>query len=71
MVIGRDSRSEGCVFESQHHILDGHFSTYICCQNCNDAYLKRPKINDKSGWGWHIEKTIYNNEDSTMFVYVF
>ena len=26
MVIGRGSRSEGCVFESRHHILDAHFS---------------------------------------------
>ena len=26
MVMGRDSRSEGCGFESRHHILDGHFS---------------------------------------------
>ena len=26
VVIGGDSRSEGCVFESQHHIQDGHFS---------------------------------------------
>ena len=26
MVIGGDSYSEGCEFESQHCILDGHFS---------------------------------------------
>ena len=26
MVMGRDSRFEGCGFESEHHILDGHFS---------------------------------------------
>ena len=26
MVTGGDSRSEGHGFESQHHILDGHFS---------------------------------------------
>ena len=23
------------------------FSTHICCKNCNDFCLKRPKINDK------------------------
>ena len=23
------------------------FVTYICCKNCNDVYLKRPKINEK------------------------
>ena len=26
MVMGRDSRTEGCGFESQHCRLDGHFS---------------------------------------------
>ena len=26
MIMGADSCSEGCGFESQHHILDGHFS---------------------------------------------
>ena len=41
MVKGRDSRSEGCGFESRHRILDGHFSTYICSKNCNDVYLKK------------------------------
>ena len=28
------------------------FFTYICCKNCNDVCLKRPKINDKRGRGW-------------------
>ena len=46
MVMGRDTRSKGCGFKSQHHILDGHFFTYICCKNCN-VCLKRPKINEK------------------------
>ena len=26
MVMGGDSCSEGCEFEFQHHLLDGHFS---------------------------------------------
>ena len=26
VAMGRDSRSEGCGFESRHRILDGHFS---------------------------------------------
>ena len=30
VVMGRDSYSSG--FESQHHILDGHFFTSICCK---------------------------------------
>ena len=46
VVMGRDSRSCGRGFESRHHILDGHFFTYICCENCN-ACLKRPRINEK------------------------
>ena len=25
----------------------GHFFTLICCKNCNDICLKRPKINEK------------------------
>ena len=46
VIMGRDSCSEGCGFKSRHHILDGHFFTYICCKNCN-VCLKRPKINEK------------------------
>ena len=46
MVMGRDSRSKGRGFKSQHHILNGHFFTYICCKNCN-VRLKRSKINEK------------------------
>ena len=51
VVMGRDSRSEGCGFESQHRIREGHFFTYICCKNCN-VCLKRPKINAKRGRDW-------------------
>ena len=47
VVMGGDSWSEGRGFKSQLHILDGHFFTYICCKNCNDACLERPKINEK------------------------
>ena len=45
--MGRDSCSKGRGFESWHCILDGHIFTYICCKNCNDVCLKRPKINEK------------------------
>ena len=58
MVMGGDSCSEGCGFESQHHVLDGHFFTNICCKNCNDDCLKRPKINDERGRGWPILKNV-------------
>ena len=36
-----------CRFESWQCTLDGYFFTFICCKNCNDISLKRPKINDK------------------------
>ena len=49
VVMGRDSRFEGCGFKSRHPILDGHFS-HICCKNCNDVCLKVPKIK-KAGVG--------------------
>ena len=53
MVMGRDSRSKGHGFDSQHHLLDGHFFTYICCKNCS-VCLNRPNIKRKRGWGWPI-----------------
>ena len=43
MVMGEDSRSSGCGFESQHQMLDRHFSQYIAVKFC----LKRPEINKK------------------------
>ena len=30
------------------------FFTFICCKNCNDVCLKRPKINEKRGRSWPI-----------------
>ena len=33
VVMGRDSRSKGCGFESRHRILDGHFSHIIVVKN--------------------------------------
>ena len=48
MVIGDDSCSKGCGFESRRRILDGlTFFTLIYCKNCIDVCLKRPKINEK------------------------
>ena len=69
MVMGGDSRSEGCGFESRCHILDGHFFTLICCKNCI-VCLKRPKINEKeAGVGpFFLKKAVrlinkhFNNE---------
>ena len=42
VVMGGDSCSKGRGFESQRHILDGHFFTFICCIDCN-VCLKRRK----------------------------
>ena len=39
-VKGWDSWSEGCEFESQHRILDGHFSTLICYKICIVCFKK-------------------------------
>ena len=46
VVMGGDSCSIGCEFKSQHHILDGIFSTFICCNICN-VCLKRQKETKK------------------------
>ena len=46
MVMGGDSFSKGREFESQHHILNGHLFTLICCTNCIIC-LKSTKINEK------------------------
>ena len=57
--MGRDSRSEGRGFESQHRILDGHFFTFICCKNCI-VCLKRPKINEKeAGVGPFLKNIVW------------
>ena len=52
VVMGRDSRSIRCGFESRHRILDGCFSHYFC-KNCNVCFY-RPKINNKRASGWPI-----------------
>ena len=62
MVMGGDSYPECRGFESLHRIMDGHFFTYICCKNCNDVCLKRPKINEKeAGVGPFLKKVQGNS----------
>ena len=64
MVMGDNSCLKGCLFESQRRILDGHFFTLICCKNCNDFCLKRPKINEKeAGVGPFKKKSHQNSHD--------
>ena len=44
VVMGDNSCSRGCGFESQCCILDGHIFSLICCKNCV-VCLKRLKMN--------------------------
>ena len=46
MVMGDDSCSRDCGFESQRRILDGHFFALICCKNFI-VCVKSSKINEK------------------------
>ena len=57
--MGGDSCSKGHEFESQHHLLDGHVFTFICCKNCN-VFLKRMRGRD-------LKKYIY---DFIHFIHV-
>ena len=59
VVMGGDSLSEDCGFESRCHILDGHdIFTLISCKNCI-VRLKRLKINEKeAGIGPFFEKKV-------------
>ena len=53
VVMGGNSHSKGHGFESQHRILDGHFSHIFVVKNVMMFVLKRPIIN-KRGRGWPI-----------------
>ena len=43
VVKGGDSYSGSRGFESQHHVLDGHVFTYICCKNWNVCLKMKEK----------------------------
>ena len=45
MVMAGDSCSKGRGFKSQHHILDGHFFTFICCKIV--MLFEKTEINEK------------------------
>ena len=55
MVMGDDSCSRSCGFETQHSVLNGHFFTLFCCKNCI-VCLKRPKTNEKEAGLAHFKK---------------
>ena len=56
MVMGRDSRSEGCGFESWHHILDGFFSHILVVKLY--CLFEKTENKRKRGMGWPIFKII-------------
>ena len=41
----------------------------VCCKNCNDVCLKRPKITEKDDWDWPIFKnqSIFELLDCVIF----
>ena len=47
MVMGDNSCSKGCGFESWCHILDGHVSKWFVVKIVLFVCLKRPKIDEK------------------------
>ena len=64
MVIGGDSCYKGCEYEYRHHVLDGHFFTYVFVVKfvvCDFI----DKINEKkSGVGPFLKNTFWRNFDS-------
>ena len=59
VVMGEDSCSRVCVFESQQWILDGHVFTFICCKICI-LCLKRLKISKKESSDVQFKKADYH-----------
>ena len=49
VVMGEDLFSRGCGFESQHWILDGHFSHQFVAKIAKIVYLKKTENEQKSG----------------------
>ena len=47
MVMRGDSCSKGREFESQQHILDGHFFTYLCVVKFVMCVFEMTEINEK------------------------
>ena len=53
VVMGGDSCSEGCGFESQCHILDGHFS-HLFVEKLYSCLFEKNENKRKRGRGWPI-----------------
>ena len=57
VVIGDNSSSRGCGFESWRHLLDGYFSHWFVVKNVK---MKRPKINEiEAGNGTFKKREIW------------
>ena len=65
VVMGGDSCPEGHGSESQHHILDGHFSPIFLYKNCN-VRLKKMKINEKEVRIGPFKKKFYDDMSIKM-----
>ena len=60
MVMGGDSCSEGCGFESQQHILDGHFSHIFVVKI---VVFEKTKINEKEAGDGPFKKRVYTKSN--------
>ena len=54
--MGGDSFSKGHGFESQHCIVDGHFSHLFVVKIV--MFVRKDKNKWKRGWGWSFSKKI-------------
>ena len=55
VVMGQDSQSEDCVFESQYA---GYYFTLFSCKNSIDIWLKKSENKRKRGQRWPVFKII-------------
>ena len=56
VVMGGDSCSQGCEFESRHHFTGWTFFTFNCCQKLSFVFEKM-KINEKETGVGPFKKT--------------
>ena len=56
VVMGGDSCSKGCEFESQHRMMDRHLFTFICCKNCYVGFEKTKIMEEEADDGLFFKK---------------
>ena len=64
VIMGDGSCSRGHGFESRHHLLDGHFFTFICCKNCIVCLEKIKNKWKEAGVGPFLKKWYCKTSDS-------